>query len=123
MGRFRLNGLFGCATAIILLGGCSHGTGILPAGPNTYTAEETFFPYQGGSDAAQRAALTKGDGYCKEQGRVFAPLSMGKSGDQLNPYAPKGFAVTFKCLAPNDPAIAGYQLQPAPNIIVEQRNR
>ena len=24
---------------------------------------------------------------------------------------------------PNDPAIKGYQLQPAPNIIVEQRNR
>jgi hypothetical protein len=34
-----------------------------------------------------------------------------------------GYAVTFKCLLPNDPAIAKYQLQPAPNIIIEQRNR
>jgi hypothetical protein len=46
-------------------------------------------------------------------------------GQQAGIATPKstGYAVTFKCLLPNDPAIATYHLQRAPNLIVEQRNR
>src|ERR1700704_3602486 len=105
------------------LGGCASSTGILPAGPGTYTLSERFAPVRGGGDEAQRDALTKANEFCIQQGRQFVPNNMGQAGDLANPYGPTGYRVTFKCLLPNDPAIAGYQLQPAPNIIIEQRNR
>jgi hypothetical protein len=108
-----------CAT----LGGCASSTGILPAGPDTYTLSERFAPVRGGGDEAQRDALTKANEFCVQQGRQFVPNNMGQAGNLANPYGPTGYAVTFKCLLPNDPAIAKYQLQPAPNVIIAQRNR
>src|SRR5262245_3593233 len=104
----------------VLLAGCASSTGILPAGPDTYTITEKFAPVRGGSDAAQTSTLTKANEYCAQQGRQFVPSTMGQSG---NPGSPTGYTVTFKCLSPNDPAVAKFQLQPAPNIVIEQRNR
>ena len=43
-------------------------------------------------------------------GRKFVPSNMGQA------------TVTFKCLLPDDPAVAAYLLQQAPNVIIEQRN-
>jgi hypothetical protein len=105
------------------LGGCASSTGILPAGPDTYTLSERFAPVRGGGDEAQRDALTKANEFCMHQGRQFVPNNMGQSGNLANPYGATGYTVTFKCLLPNDPAIASYQLQQAPNVIIEQRNR
>jgi hypothetical protein len=105
------------------LGGCASSTGILPAGPDTYTLSERFAPVRGGGDEAQRDALMKANEFCIQQGRQFVPNNMGQAGNLANPYGPTGYAVTFKCLLPNDPAIAKYQLQQAPNVIIEQRNR
>lgn len=110
-------------TTTLVVGGCASSTGILPAGPDTYTLSEKFAPVRGGSDEAQRSALTKANEYCTQQGKVFVPNNMGQAGDLANPYGPTGYTVTFKCLLPNDPAIAKFQLQQAPNIIVEQRSR
>jgi hypothetical protein len=47
---------------------------------------------------------------------------MGQSGN-LTEYGPTGYTVTFRCLLPNDPAVAKYRVEQAPNVIVEQRNR
>jgi hypothetical protein len=99
-----------------LAAGCASSTGILPAGPETYTLSEKFAPVRGGSDEAQRVALTKANDYCAAQGRQFVPSTMGQGG-------PNGYTVTFRCLAPNDPAVTAYRLQQAPNVIIEQRNR
>lgn len=107
----------------MLLAGCASSTGILPAGPDTYTLSEKFAPVRGGGDEAQRVALTKANEFCTEKGRTFVPAMMGQSGAMANPYGPTGYTVTFKCLLPNDPAVAKYQIQQGPNVIVEQRNR
>jgi hypothetical protein len=112
--------LTGCAVA---LAGCASSTGVLPAGPDTYTLSERVAPIRGGGDEAQRDVLTKANEYCAQQGRTFVPAMMGQAGNMANPYGPTGYSVTFKCLLPNDPAIAKYQIQQAPNVIVEQRNR
>jgi hypothetical protein len=48
---------------------------------------------------------------------------MGQTAEMTNPNATTGYTVTFRCLLPNDPAIAKYQLQQAPNVIMEQQNR
>lgn len=105
------------------LAGCASSTGVLPAGPDTYTLSEKFAPIRGGGEEAQREALTKANGFCAEKGRVFVPAMMGQSGALANPYGPTGYTVTFRCLLPNDPAVAQYRVQQAPNLVVEQRNR
>jgi hypothetical protein len=105
------------------LGGCASSTGILPAGPDTYTLSARYAPIRGGSDEAEREVLTKANEFCGQQGRQFVPNNMGQTAGMVNPNSTTGYTVTFKCLLPNDPAIAKYQLQQAPNVIIEQRNR
>jgi hypothetical protein len=58
----------------------------------------------------------QGASYCQQQGRQFAAMQFGPDG--VN-----GYTVTFKCLMPNDPALAGYTVTPAPNVVIENRNR
>jgi hypothetical protein len=111
------------ALAALILAGCASSTGILPAGPDTYTMSEKFAPIRGGGDEAERDTLTKADKYCADTGRVFVPNNMGQNNVANNPYGPTGYTLTFRCLLPNDPAVANYRLQQAPNVIVEQRNR
>jgi hypothetical protein len=103
--------------------GCASSTGILPAGPDTYTISERYSPIRGGSDEAERSVLTKANEFCAQQGRQFVPNDMGQTAGMANRNTTTGYTVTFKCLLPNDPAIKGYQLQAAPNVIIEQRNR
>jgi hypothetical protein len=109
--------------AVVLVGGCASSTGILPAGPDTYTITEKFAPVRGGGDAAERSALTKANEFCTQQGRQFLPNMMGQAGNTASPYGPTGYTVTFRCLLPNDPAVAQYKLQQAPDVVVEHRDR
>ena len=41
---------------ILALGGCANSTGVLPAGPDTYTVTEAFAPVRGGGVEAQRVS-------------------------------------------------------------------
>jgi hypothetical protein len=122
-GEGALQKTTGLLAVAFSLTGCASGTGILPAGPDTYTLSERFAPVRGGGEEAQRDTLTKANEYCQQQGRVFVPNNMGQSGNLANPYGPTGYTVTFRCLQPNDPAVAHYRLEQAPNVIVENRNR
>jgi len=88
----------------VVLSGCATSTGILPAGPDTYTISEKFAPIRGGGDEAERDALTKADDFCTQKGLKFVPSNMGQAGNVASPYGPTGYTVTFKCLSPNDPA-------------------
>jgi hypothetical protein len=101
---------------VMLLAGCATSTGILPAGPNTYTITEKYAPIRGGGTEAESSAVNKANDFCTQQGREFVPNNMGQAG-------PTGYTVTFRCLLSNDPAVGNYHLGQAPNVIVEQRNR
>ena len=107
----------------MMLAACATSTGILPAGPDTYTISEKFAPLRGGADEAERDTLTKGNAYCVNQGKVFVPNNMGQNNLSNNPYGATGYMLTFRCLPPNSPEVANYKLQQAPNVIIEQRNR
>lgn len=113
------------AIAIIaaILGGCAASTGILPAGPDTYTVTERFAPIRGGSTEAQRVALTEANAFCEQQGRVFVPMTMDQLQGIANLNTSTGYAVTFRCLRPDDPAVAKFKLERAPNLILEERTR
>jgi hypothetical protein len=78
------------------LAGCASSTGILPAGPDTYTISEKVAPIRGGGTEAQRVALTEANAFCAEKGRQFVPNMMDQSGNLTNPYGPTGYSVTFR---------------------------
>lgn len=108
--------LSGCAAS-------SSSTSILPAGPDTYTVTERFAPIRGGSTEAQRVALTEANAFCEQQGRVFVPMTMDQLRGMANPNTSTGYAVTFRCLRPDDPTVAKFKLERAPNLILEERTR
>jgi hypothetical protein len=62
----------------VLVVACSQGTGILPAGPDTYTVTEHRAPILGGAAEAQRVAMTEANDYCDHQGKKFFPLNIGE---------------------------------------------
>jgi hypothetical protein len=105
-------------TSAVGLSGCASSTGILPAGPDTYTLTERLAIDRGGATEAEKDALSKVNEFCEQQGRKFVPKTMGQTVIGHTQYT-----VTFQCLLPNDPAVAKYQLEQAPNIIFEQGNR
>lgn len=108
-------------TAVNLVG-CQMGTGILPAGPDTYTLTEHAAAIVGGSTTAQQTALTKANAYCAQQGRQFVVSDM-LTPASANPYGPTNYSVTFRCLLPGDPDLARGGRNRAPDQIIEQRNR
>jgi len=89
------------ALAILLsLCGCAISTGILPAGPDTYTVTEHVAPIRGGSSEAERVAMAETNQFCAQQGRVFVPVMMGAVPSMLDARVTNGYAVTFRCLPP-----------------------
>jgi len=103
----------------IVVSGCAASTGVLPAGPDTYTITEKFAPARGGSLEAKRVALTKANDFCTEKGRVFVPSIMREAGPTPQ-YGNTEYMVTFQCLPPNTPNVARNR-EGAPGII-GQRN-
>jgi len=106
----------------IVLSGCTSGTGILPAGPDTYTVTKKVSLILGGGNEAEKEALTGANDFCEQKGLKFVPNTMGAQ-PSLSELTPGAYSVLFRCLSPNDPAVTKYQLGQAPNVIVEQRNR
>jgi len=118
-----MRSLVAVITIAITVAGCQRSTGILPAGPDTYTVTERVAPILGGGEEAQRRALTEANAFCGQQSRQFVPVMMNQAGNLINPYGPTGYSVTFRCLLADDPAIAKYRLEAAPNFILEERSR
>jgi hypothetical protein len=83
--------------AAVLVGGCAVSLGVVRVGPDTYSVSERRAPVLGGGPEAQRAALAEAEGFCAQQGRVFAPVAMGPVGEPYSAYGPDGFVATFRC--------------------------
>jgi hypothetical protein len=114
-------GLVGAAGCFV--GACASSTGVLPAGPDTYTITEKYAPVRGGAVEAERQSLSEADAFCAQQGRKFVPVNMNDVANPANPNGATGYTVTFRCLAPNDPAVAAYKPQQTPTAAIEIRNR
>lgn len=98
--------------SLLLLSGCAVSVGVVPVGPDTYMVSERRAPVLGGGPEAQRVALLEANGFCEQQGRVFAPVAMGPVGNAYSLYGPSGFTTTFRCLPAGDPAAAKPVLGP-----------
>jgi hypothetical protein len=108
------------ATAVVL-SGCGSSSGVLPAGPDTYTIAKQVSTFFGGVTQAEKQALTEANDFCEQKGLKFVPSMMGPLPN--GGYPSIGYSATFRCLSPTDPAVAKYQLGQAPNVVIEQRNR
>jgi hypothetical protein len=67
------------------------GTGILPAGPDTYMVTERRAPVLGGSTAAQQAGMTEANAYCAQQGKQFLPVDTANLASISNPSKVRAF--------------------------------
>jgi hypothetical protein len=107
------------------LAACAMSTGILPAGPDTYTVTETYAPLRGGATTAQQVALTEANRFCEDSGKRFLPMNMAEGSIPIQAayWGPTKYTVTFRCLLPNDPELLRPNFQQAPNLVIEQRNR
>jgi hypothetical protein len=84
---------------------------------------ETLAPVREGGTEAQRLALTQASAFGQEQNRVVVRAILGQAGNLNNPYGPTGDAVTLYCLPPDDPVVAKSQLERAPDLVLERRDR
>ena len=86
----------------VALAGCVTSSGILAAGPNTYTMTEHVAPIRGGGMEAQRTALDKANAFCRSQRREMMPVDL-KESDYRGIYGATSYTATFRCLLPTDP--------------------
>src|SRR5262249_51360991 len=87
---------------VLALAGCTMSTGMIGAGPNTWTITERASPILGGTDTAQRTAVEKANAQCRSQGREMLPVDM-HSVRGITTESETGYSVTFRCLLPSDP--------------------
>jgi hypothetical protein len=120
--QIQMHRILVALACVVSAAGCQMSTGVLPAGPDTYTMRKRIAPILGGSLTAQQNALTEANAYCAQQGRQFVPSDMSTP-SSANPYGPTDYSVTFRCVPPDDPALARFRLERSPNFILEQRNR
>lgn len=59
------------AAVLGFLASCAMGTGILPAGPDTYIVKESYAPVRGGATTAEKVAMTEADMFVLLQARNF----------------------------------------------------
>jgi hypothetical protein len=96
-----------------LLVGCSSSTGILPAGPDTYTVTERLSPMLGGGTGAERVALNEANDFCERHGRKFLTVDMAEGGNHTQ-WGGTGYSVTFHCFLPSDPRLLQFQFAQPP---------
>lgn len=90
--RFSKAGL-----VLAAVSGCAASTGILPAGPDTYTITERYAPVRGGAFTAEQSTLVQSNAYCAAQGKQFMALDKQTLRGMQTP-VDTGYSVTFRCL-------------------------
>jgi hypothetical protein len=112
IGYIRTVGILAGCQGPSIFGGS---TGVLTMGPDTYTITENVILSLGGAVASQG----KCHDYCEGKGREFLALNY-----QTIPQGGSvSFSLTFRCLLPNDPELRRPNFKPAPNVVIENRQR
>lgn len=117
----RLGKIVSASATLIFMTSCAASSGILPAGPDTYTVTERFSAIRGGSLTAQKVSMTEASQFCTQQGKEFFPLDMEELPGMTTPVN-TGYSVTFRCLNPGDPELQRPNFQPSPNLVIENRS-
>jgi hypothetical protein len=86
----------------------------MPLGPDTYRMQVGRAPILGGGMEAQKAALSQAQEYCTAQRRNFVVVAQRWERETR-------FEVDFQCLKAGDPDLVRPNLQPVPNVVIEDR--
>ena len=87
----------------IFLSGCAASTGVIPAGPDTYTITTNARVGLGSSDAIKRA-VQDANAYCASSGKKMKTVRTPRLSSQKN-FAGDDiptYSLTFRCLATGD---------------------
>jgi hypothetical protein len=105
------------AALLLALGGCAGviSSGINQVGPDTYTTTVRAGRSQGGVIGAEGIALDEAGQHCRRLGREILVLTSST--------ATGAYQATFRCLRSDDPDWQRPNILPAPDRIIEQRQR
>ena len=117
MKRFLVVGL------IMMIAGCSHSSGVLKIGPETYTISTSASWGKGGIPAAKRIAYEEAADQCVKQGNLEVFTLSEKSNATTWVDGMFRFELNFRCLRAGDPEFKRQSLQSAPDLIIENRGR
>jgi hypothetical protein len=112
---------FLCLTSIAFIAGCSHSSGVLKVGPETYTIATSASWGKGGIPAAKRIAYEEASEQCVKQGNLEVFTLSEKSNATTWVDGMFRFELNFRCLKANDPEFKRQNLQSAPDTIIENR--
>jgi hypothetical protein len=99
-----------------VLAGCTHSSGVLKLGPDTYTTSAAAAPAAGGSSEARRIALTEANQYCAKMGKEILVKNIGAASGTST-------EITFRCLSKGDPELQRPEIRQAPEVTVEDRQK
>lgn len=97
-----------CAASAMLMSGCASSSGVVKAGPDTYSISTSASPGRGGIPAAKKLAFDEANKACAALGREIFLLSE-KAASPTWTEGMANFELYFRCLNSSDPE---YQRQP-----------
>lgn len=113
--------LFHCPLGILVaavLTGCAS-SGPVPIGKDSYMLSGTG-AWSWSSGAALKGDLYREAGaFCKSQAKQIQPINTAANNGSFSQFAQA--ELQFRCLADNDPDLVRPNLQPVPNILIENR--
>ena len=112
-----------CLSSVAIIAGCSHSSGVLKVGPETYTIATSASWGKGGIPAAKRIAYEEANEQCVKQGNLEVFTLSEKSNATTWVDGMFRFELNFRCLKANDPEFKRQNLQSAPDTIIENRNK
>jgi len=108
---------------IMVITGCSHSSGVIKVGPETYTIATSASWGKGGIPAAKRIAYEEAAEQCAKQGNLEVFALSEKSNPTTWVDGMFRFELNFRCLKASDPEFKRQPLQSAPDSIIENRSR
>ena len=106
-----------------VIAGCSHSSGVIKVGPETYTIATSASWGKGGIPAAKRIAYEEASDQCVKQGNLEVFTLSEKSNATTWVDGMFRFELNFRCLKAGDPEFKRQNLQSAPDSIIENRSR
>jgi len=108
------------AASISALAGCVSTSQVLEVGRDTYSVSATADGYRTAASAREQA-FNLGAQKCSQLGKHFMLLNESTARTRMG--IDTTVSVTFRCLAADDPEYQRPEIQPAPNVVIEDQRK
>ena len=112
-----LMGLSACLL-VCVVSGCTASSGVINAGPDTYSVVITGNGYSTVGEV-KAAAYKEANAFCQEQGKVLVPISTNETQPDHWTGTCASYDLTFRALDEDDPEVQRPTLRAVPNVRVE----